>query len=104
MENGIYIPSFLGDDKDNELERVLPFLLTLKDVKDVRVLVRKFAGVLRLYKMFTTERIELGRLQLTAREEENDEIALSPDHPQPEDGSEMPEVGFELEPLAPTNS
>ncbi len=54
MTNAIYVPPFTGAEDDRELLPVLEFLLTIKDVPDVRPIVKKFAGVMRLYSMYLT--------------------------------------------------
>ena len=54
LDNGIYIPSYDGNKDDNELTIIRKFLLTLINVKDVRPLVRKFAGIVSLYKVFAS--------------------------------------------------
>jgi len=41
LDNGIPIESWFDDDNDNELLNLIPFLRTLKDVKDVRPLIRE---------------------------------------------------------------
>jgi len=40
LDNGIPIESWFDDDNDRELLNLIPFLRTLKDVKDVRPLIR----------------------------------------------------------------
>lgn len=40
LDNGIPIESWFDDDQDRELLNLIPFLRTLKDVKDVRPLIR----------------------------------------------------------------
>ena len=52
MENGIYIPPYTGQEKDNELEIIGNFLLKIADAKDVRPFVMKFAGIIELYESF----------------------------------------------------
>ena len=49
LENGIYIPSFKGDMNDSELLNLIGFLKKIAQVPDVRVFVRKFAGLIPLY-------------------------------------------------------
>ena len=63
LENGIYVPSYLGDDDDSELLILLPFLLSLKDVPDVRPLVRHFAGILPLQDIHSNHRMEEDKQQ-----------------------------------------
>ncbi len=58
MTNGIYVPPFLGEEDDNGLHPILQFLLTLGDVPDVRPLVKKFAGIMRLYNISLTQEVE----------------------------------------------
>jgi len=41
LDNGIPIESWFDDDSDNELLNLIPFLRTLKDVKDVRPLIKE---------------------------------------------------------------
>jgi hypothetical protein len=54
--NGIYIPPYLGDDKDIHLVLLQQFLTSLGDVADVRPLVKKFSGVGELLSLYYTER------------------------------------------------
>ena len=54
LENGIYVPSYHGQEDDTALLVVLEFLLTLKHTTDVRPLVVKFAGLLRLRSLRTS--------------------------------------------------
>ena len=54
MSNGIYIPSYYGGNSDIELPRLLPFLLSLKDVQQVQEAVSQFSGVVELYEGYTT--------------------------------------------------
>ena len=42
-ENGIYIPSYYGSEKDNELDKILKFLLKIVNVVDVRPFLSKFS-------------------------------------------------------------
>ena len=51
IDNGIYVPTFKGEEDDQELLKLLDFLLTLEGVNDVRPLVKKFSGIGRLRKM-----------------------------------------------------
>lgn len=55
LENAIYVPGF-HRGPDEELLRVMEFLLTLDAVEDVRPLVTKFAGILRLFRLYSKER------------------------------------------------
>ena len=48
LDNGIYIPPFLGDAEDRELKPVTNFLKAIADVPDVRPYVAKFAGIQQL--------------------------------------------------------
>ena len=43
--NGLPIPSFMGDEKDNELLKLLPILEKLSKVKDVRNYIREIVSV-----------------------------------------------------------
>ncbi len=52
LENGIYIPSYTGQENDNELETVGQFLAEIAEVGDVRPYVTKFAGIKELYDQF----------------------------------------------------
>lgn len=52
IENGIYVPTYMGDKKDDELKRIKKFLIEVYDVKDLRVVVKEFAGVLMLLKEY----------------------------------------------------
>jgi len=52
LENTIYIPSFNGSEDDHELLKIAEFLLTLKSSNDVRHIVKKFAGILRILKLY----------------------------------------------------
>ena len=52
LDNGIYVPSFYGDNTDSEFEKIARFLLDIKDVTDVRPYVRRFAGIVRLYQLY----------------------------------------------------
>ncbi len=61
LNNGIYIPSYFGDDNDHELLPILQFLLTLKDVSDLRPLVTQFAGIVPLYALYTNGGLEADR-------------------------------------------
>lgn len=53
LDNGIYVPSYCGQKDDDELRRIMAFLLTLGNVPDVRPQVQKFAGVMRLYAQYS---------------------------------------------------
>lgn len=48
LDNGIYVPTFKGDPKDNFLLPVIDFLVQIAHVDDVRPYVRKFAGIGKL--------------------------------------------------------
>ena len=52
MENGIYIPTYTGQDEDNELEVVGNFLASIANVEDVRPHVKRFCGLTDLYEGF----------------------------------------------------
>lgn len=52
IENGIYIPSFFGNTNDKELLTIQNFLNSVATVKDVRPLVAKFAGIMRLTQIY----------------------------------------------------
>lgn len=54
LDNGILVPRYGGGQEDRELRTVQEFLLTLGG-GDVRPLVRKFAGIARVIKMFSNE-------------------------------------------------
>ena len=56
LSNGIYIPSYQGSTEDNELLIIKEFLITLRNVQDVKPLVSKFSGLLRASKLFYKER------------------------------------------------
>ena len=49
LDNGIYIPSYLGSSDDNELEIIKNFLIKIAHVSDVRPYVSKFSGIKTLY-------------------------------------------------------
>lgn len=49
LDNGIYIPSYEGDNKDQELLSIIDFLKEIADVDDVRPYVKEFAGVDKLF-------------------------------------------------------
>lgn len=52
IENGIYIPSFFGDENDRELSKVFNFLLSVSKTKDVRPFVKQFSGILNLFQEY----------------------------------------------------
>jgi TFIIF-interacting CTD phosphatase-like protein len=49
LDNGIYIPSYEDDHTDQELLPIIDFLKNITDVDDVRLYVREFAGVCKLF-------------------------------------------------------
>ena len=53
LENGIYIPPFETEKNDTELLTIMEFLISLKNVADVRPIVKKFAGIVRAFKMYS---------------------------------------------------
>ncbi len=56
LENGIYIPAYLGDKDDTQLLVIQQFLSSLDSFGDVRPLVKKFAGITRLLIYYSTQR------------------------------------------------
>ncbi len=56
LDNGIYVPSFLGDPKDCELAKITGFLRKLAEVDDVRPFVRRFAGITQLLRNYEQRR------------------------------------------------
>ena len=102
MENGIYIPAYSGDEKDNELETVLQFLKTLDDVADFRPVVRKFAGVMRLHKAYTSESLCLSPSPAPAPRGgcEHGDFG-SEDGSFQQDSADMADVALELGSLSP---
>ena len=52
VDNGIYIPSFWGEEASNELEKIYKFLVDISDVTDVRPYVISFAGIVRLHNIY----------------------------------------------------
>jgi TFIIF-interacting CTD phosphatase-like protein len=52
LENGIYIPSYQGDEQDNELLVVARFLRQIASVPDVRPHIKRFSGILSLYEQY----------------------------------------------------
>lgn len=52
LENGIYVPSYDRRPDDNELAKVMQFLVQISHVDDVRPHVREFAGVCRLLEVY----------------------------------------------------
>lgn len=69
MENGIYIPSFQGNKDDCELLTVMEFLKTITKEVDARPLVKKFSGLIRLYKLRAQSQLEEIYLNLEEEEE-----------------------------------
>ena len=85
LANGIYILSYKGGCAgDSELKRIMQFLLTLEKVADVRHLTKKFAGVVRAFRLYSNE---IGSLR---REERGGLVAVT----EPDD--ENMAVGEEL--------
>ncbi len=54
LENMIYIPAYNGQENDQELIRILDFLVKVASVGDVRPFVTRFSGVKEMYKKFIT--------------------------------------------------
>lgn len=52
MENGIYVPSFQGEEGDTTLLDLIPFLSNLIGLEDVRPKVSQFSGVYDLLKQY----------------------------------------------------
>lgn len=73
LENGIYIPPFMGQEQDTELEKVGRFLLHIARVEDVRPYVQKFSGVRELMAEFARERAKQGRVLSSLRAQTEDE-------------------------------
>jgi len=55
LENGIYIPPYTGQEKDNELEKISDFLVQIHNVPDVRPFVTKFSRIPILYDEYKEE-------------------------------------------------
>ena len=53
MTNGICIPSYLGQDNDDELNKIADFLIKIVGINDVRPFVSKFTGIPELYKQLS---------------------------------------------------
>ena len=92
LDNGIYIPSYTGDERDNELFPIMQFLLTLKTVPDVRPLIAQFAGVHKLFDIYTTRQSASGQQEFMPESDDLDNERNS--QPEEED------VGSELEPTS----
>ncbi len=56
LENGVYVPSFFGDQNDKELPKIAEFLLGIADAADVRKEVTEFAGIVRLYEEYVKDK------------------------------------------------
>ncbi len=55
LDNGIRMPKYRGGREDKELRTVTEFLMTLGSAGDVRPLVKKFAGIERVLRIFSKE-------------------------------------------------
>eukprot|EP00826_Nyctotherus_ovalis_P031846 TRINITY_DN255_c0_g4_i3.p1 TRINITY_DN255_c0_g4~~TRINITY_DN255_c0_g4_i3.p1 ORF type:complete len:345 (-),score=62.34 TRINITY_DN255_c0_g4_i3:112-1146(-) len=52
LENGIYVPSYDRRADDDELAKVMQFLVQISHVDDVRPYVREFAGICKLLEVY----------------------------------------------------
>ena len=56
-DNGIYIPTYEGEEEDKELLKILDFLKNIAGVDDVRPYVSEFAGIKKLLAEYQDKKI-----------------------------------------------
>ena len=52
IHNGIYIPSYNGDENDNELLKIMDFLVSVHNVDDIRIKVQEFSKIPMLLEFY----------------------------------------------------
>lgn len=53
LSNGVYVPSYFGQNGDSTLLRLIQFLSSLSDAKDIPTELEKRLGIVRLYNSYT---------------------------------------------------